>query len=105
MQRNVPNAQEVGGPGGRRSSGPGAGGRGLVGGAPSTLGSLVVMLTHKVCLWARVSCPLEAPGYTLGRFFLIPWGEDFTRPGFPPLRPLVPNPRCVLLPPPVRLWC
>lgn len=76
-----------------------------MGGAPSTLGSLVVMLTHKVCLWARVSCPLEAPGYTLGRFFLIPWGEDFTRPGFPPLRPLVPNPRCVLLPPPVCLWC
>ena len=95
MQRKGPNAQEVGGPGGQRLSGPGAGGRGLVGGAPSTLGSLVVTLTHKACLWARVSCPLEAPGYTLGRFFLIPWGEDFTRPGIPPPRPLVPNPCCV----------
>ena len=64
-------------------------------GVPPAPWAACVTLTHKACLWARVSCPLEAPGYTLGRFFLIPWGEDFTRPGIPPPRPFVPNPCCV----------
>lgn len=67
MQRRAPNAPEVVWPSGRWQ-GPGRG-------APSTLGSLAVALTHKACLWAVCLDPWRPLGAHWGLFFLIPQGR------------------------------
>ena len=83
MQRRAPNAPEVVWPSGRWQ-GPGRG-------APSTLGSLAVALTHKACLWAACLAPWRPLGAHWGLFFLIPQGRISPGQGSP-LPPLGPQP-------------
>lgn len=94
LQRRAPNAPEVFWPWGRWQ-GPG-------GGAPSTLGSPVVMLTHKPL--GRVILPLRGPWVHTGAFLFDCPGGGFHQARVPLHHPLVPSPRHVLLSSPVCLW-